>query len=158
MEYPEHHVLIVSRLDYAIRTVLEDEGGIAPGRITEVKSVDDAVEALDELAAKGIGVGAIIYYLDIVKDRDVQFWLLMQNVRARQQPLPVIVMSMYNSSERVQTRDGQVKQPVISVAGALTNEGVYAHLPIDAPPKILSGWVKSALEDYATNIRRSGSQ
>ena len=154
----DYQVLIVSRLDFGIRSALEHAGGIAPGNITEVESVDDAVNALDDLAKKGNDVGAIIYNFDIVKDRSAQFLTLMRNVRARQQPPPVIVMSIYNSKVPVQTSGGEVRQPVMSVAGAFLREGAFAHLPIDASPEMLSGFVKNALEDYKMRIGQSGSQ
>ena len=38
----DYQVLIVSRLDFGIRNALEHAGGIAPGNITEVKSVAGA--------------------------------------------------------------------------------------------------------------------
>ena len=154
----DYQVIIVSRLGFGIRNVLEHKGGIAPGQITEVKSVDDSVKTLDELAEKGTGVGAIIYNFDVVKDRSAQFRMLMQNVMARQQPPRVIVTSIYDSKEPVQTSGGEVRQPAMSVAGAFLREGAYVHLPIDASPGMLSGFVKNALKDYDMNIKQSGSQ
>ena len=154
----DYQVLIVSRRDFGIRNALEHEGRISPGNIKEVKSVDDAVNALDDSAKKGTGVGAVIYNFGVDQDRIKQFRLLMQNVKARQQPPAVIVTSIYNSKEPVQTSKGEIRQPAMSVAGAFLSEGAFAHLPIDASPGMLSGFVKNALKDYNMRIGQSGSQ
>lgn len=143
-----HNVLIVSRVDFGYRNILENQGKIPSIDIREVKSVDEAVSTLDDLAAQGSDVGVIIYNFDVTPNRSEQFSRLMLNVKAKHHTTPVIVTSIYDSKRPVVNKDLSVRQPKMSVAEALVKEGAYAHLPVDAGSEFLTGLVYSAFKAH----------
>ncbi len=151
-----YKVVIVSKMDFGYRAVLEKEGKIPPTDIIEAKSVDEAVSTLDDLVSRGSDIGAIIHNLDVTLDRNKQFSRLMLNVKAKHPTVPVIVISIYDSKQPVLNKDLSVRQPEMSVAEALVREGVYAHVPIDVEPDVLIGWVRSALQEHSYRLEKSG--
>lgn len=138
----EYDVLVVSshpELRKSIKTVLEVVGNFAPDRVGEAKSEREAVKTIDDLLAAGGRVGVVIEDMGI-RDNGKACAELLFHTKANHPQIPIIVTSIYPSTQRVGNEMG------LTIAGAALRLGAFAYVPKDRPIEELIGWVRCALQ------------